>query len=594
MKIDWRAIRDLSATLGRPIKTLVLNEGTDPFYIGEYRLRQAEWFAALYREHGFARGVHIRRVHYLLVSQPEPVQLPDGCDYVNTDECSEALGKAAGAARFAGLVDAEDFIDRRNPAPMLFLPAPVDDPFVSGVEGAQPSTAAAVSGEYRVDCLGRFQKAECWVGFHTNFPIFTVPDKVPPPAGLDLYAPCPKPYHIEIWCEKSTVNDVLEPLARQLGLNVQTGVGEISITICRQLVERAGKRPIRIIYVSDFDPGGQSMPVAASRKIEWFARKYEDETGITLDIQLHPIVLTHAQVIEYELPRKPIKESERRAARFEERFGEGATELDALEALHPGELRRILIAEIEKFHNQDFADEWRAAREDAQSAIDGIKAEVFERHADGAAALEQRREELQALADEQLADLRRQTDERLADLRLLADEQAAEIRRQADERLAGLQQLADEQFEDLRRQADEDEGLSDLRQLADELVAELTRHGEELAVDIDAHNAEIEQDLEDEAPGPDDFDWPDPPEGWDDPLLDSTREYVEQIDRYKKHQGKRIGRKPRVVTKQYSLVCTICGRAFKAKRHYAKFCSKACNATNLRNMARAKRRERSP
>ena len=32
----------------------------------------------------------------------------------------------------------------------------------------------------------------------------------------------------------------------------------------------------------------------------------------------------------------------------------GATELDALEALHPGELERILVAEIEGFHNPDF------------------------------------------------------------------------------------------------------------------------------------------------------------------------------------------------------------------------------------------------
>jgi len=34
--------------------------------------------------------------------------------------------------------------------------------------------------------------------------------------------------------------------------------------------------------------------------------------------------------------------------------GSGATELDALEALHPGELERILVAEIERFHNPDF------------------------------------------------------------------------------------------------------------------------------------------------------------------------------------------------------------------------------------------------
>jgi hypothetical protein len=252
-----------------------------------------------------------------------------------------------------------------------------------------------------------------------------------------------------------------------------------------------------------------------------------------------------------------------------------------MEALHPGELRRILVAEIEKFHNQDFVDEWHAAREDAQSRIDEIKAEVFERHAGEAAALEQRREELQALADEQFAELQRRTDERLADLRLLADERAAEIRRQADERLAGLQQLADEQFADLRRQADE--RLPDLRQLADELVADLEQQGEELAVDIDAHNAEVEQDLQDEAPEPDDFDWPDLPDGWENPLLDTTRDYVEQVDRYKEHQGKQTARKANVFKTQLSLVCQICGTAFNAYRSDAKTCSIPCRSRLTRN-----------
>jgi hypothetical protein len=582
MKIDRLALRDLSATLDRPIKTLVLNDDTDPFYIGESRMRDAEWFAHLYREYGFGRGVHIRRIHYRIVSQREPIQLPGGGDYVNTVACSKILGEAASSARYAGLVGIEDFEDRRNPAPTLFLAAPVSEPFVSGVDRAPASTAAVVSGQYRVDCWGSFQKAECWAGLRTNFPSFTVPGMVPPPAGLHLYATCPRPYHLEVWCEKSTINDVLEPLARQFSLNLQTHVGEISITRCLELVERTGARPVRILYISDFDPAGQSIPVAAARKIEWFARNRVEPLGI----QLHPIVLTHDQCIEYELPRTPIKETEHRAGRFEARFGEGATELDAMEALHPGELRRILVAEIEKFHNQDFVDEWRTAREDAQSAIDEIKAEVFERHAGEAAALEQRREELQALADEQLAELQRQTDEQLADLRLLADEQAAGIRRQADERLAGLQQLADEQFADLRRQADE--RLAALRQLATEQMADLTEQGEELAADSDAHNAKIEEDLEAAAPDADDFEWPEPPEGWDDPLLDSTRKYVEQIDRYKNHQGKRIDRKPRVVTKLHSLICTICGAAFNAKRDNAKFCSRRCNATDCRNRYRAK------
>jgi hypothetical protein len=131
--------------------------------------------------------------------------------------------------------------------------------------------------------------------------------------------------------------------------------------------------------------------------------------------------------------------------------------------------------------------------------------------------------------------------------------------------------------------------MADLRRLADERFAELARQGEQLAADVHAHNVSIEQDLEAEAPDPGDFDWPDPPEGWDDPLFDTSREYVEQIDRYKEHQGKRIDRKPRTVKKLYDLICAMCGAEFEAKRPDAKFCSGACSATDYRNRNRAKR-----
>lgn len=409
-------------------------------------MRDAEWFASLFREHGFSRGVQIRRVHYRLISQREPVLMPDGSDYENTEKCQNFLSDAASSARYAGLVDAADFDDRRNPAPMLFLAPPVDEPSVDVFEADEfsiraPSISVSVSP-----------------GF--------VPDELPKPE-LCISAPCPSPYHVEIWCEKSTVNDVLVPIARRYGLNIQTAVGEMSVTICQKLVERAGSRPIRILYVSDFDPAGYGMPVAASRKIEFFAHKHEDETGIKLDIQLHPVVLTHDQCEEYSLPRTPIKEGEHRAAKFEGRHGEGATELDALEALHPGELERILVAEIERFHSPDFEAEWDSVRGDTQSTVDEIESEIFERHAEETAALERRRADLEADTGEQVAELQRLVDERMADLRRLADE-----------RFTGLAQQA-----------------------------------EQLAADVNVHNAGIEQDLVAEAPDADDFEWPEPSEG---------------------------------------------------------------------------------
>jgi hypothetical protein len=41
-------------------------------------------------------------------------------------------------------------------------------------------------------------------------------------------------------------------------------------------------------------------------------------------------------VRQYRLPRTSIKPSELRKQRFEDTFGTGAVELDALETLHPG------------------------------------------------------------------------------------------------------------------------------------------------------------------------------------------------------------------------------------------------------------------
>ena len=72
------------------------------------------------------------------------------------------------------------------------------------------------------------------------------------------------------------------------------------------------------MYISDFDPAGRSMPVAAARKIEHFVQRQADDD--LLHITLQPIALTPEQCAEFELPRTPIKDTERRGARFESRI----------------------------------------------------------------------------------------------------------------------------------------------------------------------------------------------------------------------------------------------------------------------------------
>ena len=68
------------------------------------------------------------------------------------------------------------------------------------------------------------------------------------------------------------------------------------------------------------------------------------------------------------------------AARFEARFGAGATELDALEALHPGKLARIVSAEIERYIDPDQARAYWVALQEHKEDLRRISAEVHEQY----------------------------------------------------------------------------------------------------------------------------------------------------------------------------------------------------------------------
>jgi hypothetical protein len=288
-------------------------------------------------------------------------------------------------------------------------------------------------------------------------------------------------YHIEIWAEKSTINDILQPLGREYGVNVWGGMGDVSLTRCWDLIQRAREsgRPVRILYVSDFDPQGFGMPIGAARKIEFLNQQH----GLDLDIQLRPVALTHDQTIQYRLPRTPVKDTTLLKGEFEDRFGEGATELDALEALHPGELRRILIEEIERYYDEDLDTQ-------VEEVTGGV------------------RDDLETTRDNVVSDHEDESDAIQAEYEAVIQEINAEL----------------------------------------DAVRE--RHGAQfgaVAARFNQLQDTIATDLRSEAPDLDETEWPEPAEGDedDDPLFDSTRDYVEQIDRYKEHQDRPTCRKER-------------------------------------------------
>jgi hypothetical protein len=435
---DYEGLKLLAKDLGRPVETLVAQSPqSDPFYANRPGRREAaEWFAALWERFDFQRGIHLRRIHYALVSQREPVELAEGKHYENTFECWQKLCVASRDARHLELVPADWWTDKKS-ASIIHLVEP---------------TAADITLEE-----GELGSAMT---------------EMPEPPRLELIPPTvAQPYHVELWCEKTTINDILLSLAEQYGLNVVTGEGELSVTACVQVVDRAiaSGRPVRILYISDFDPAGQSMPLTVARKIEHLIYR----RGLDLDIQVRVVALTREQVIEYEIPSIPLKETERRAADFHEQHGGLAAELDALEALHPGGLRRILVEEIERYCDPDLVAATEAAAEEFASELESITEAVHEEH----------REQLDEL-----------------------EEDWAEI--------ATSIESWNEQAQSVWRA--------------------------------------ITNDLLDATPDPADHDWPEArePDEDDDPLFDSTRDYVEQMDRYKQHQGKPITHSANTIWRQ--------------------------------------------
>jgi hypothetical protein len=473
-------IKALGARTKRKQKSLVALDGNvDPFVADmPGRLRVAQWFAELWELLDLQPGIHLRKIHYMLVSQPTPVAMPDGRPYENNVRCAAILSAAGRDARYNELIPEHAIIDARNPDPEINLSEDEESP------------ASIVTVEGNVGTPGMME-TELKVAL--DLPEITLERPV-----------VNQRFHVEIWIEKSTMADILTPLGIRYGVNIITGVGEMSMTLCEDLVKRASAsgRPVRILYLADLDPGGVSMPVAVARKAEFISRK------IDLDLQVRRIVLTVDQCDELELPRNSIKESEVRAAKFEERFGVGACELDAIQAIRPGELHDILVAEIERYYDDELEDNVDAICDEAEEKIGEINDEVHERYADEIAELMIERDAINLETAEFMA--RRRT------------------------RCDALRERATPLF--------------DL----------------------------IEQGLVNEAPSADEFDWPEPDEGDEDdnPLYDSTRDYLSQIDAYRDHQGK--GGDDKTLRPQHALICEVCGKGYTSWQSSCKTCGDEC------------------
>jgi len=154
-------------------------------------------------------------------------------------------------------------------------------------------------------------------------------------------------YYLELWIEKSTMDDILVPLCGDLGVRLVPSIGFQSMTNAIKLLQRTQEigKPARVFYISDYDKAGLGMPISVARQIEfWF-----DTYAPRADIKLTPIALTAEQVARHELP-----------------FSNDKVELDALEALVPGELEKVVRRAAQPYLDGAIAIKLAAAEQQAK------------------------------------------------------------------------------------------------------------------------------------------------------------------------------------------------------------------------------------
>src|SRR5262249_42619561 len=115
---SYTGIKSLAKRLRRAAKYLIaLSPANDPFYIGPARQSGAKWFVKIWQRLNLGEGFHIRRIHYVLISQKRAQPNPLGTPYQNTHEDWVRLINVSRDARLLELVPAS-FVDRRNAEPI--------------------------------------------------------------------------------------------------------------------------------------------------------------------------------------------------------------------------------------------------------------------------------------------------------------------------------------------------------------------------------------------------------------------------------------------------------------------------------------------
>jgi len=328
---------------------VAMSAGNDPFWQTPGKILKAAWASRIMNKvikpHlrriniGISasrkiKDIHLRDIHYILGGN---YQTWDGSAiYQNTTAHWSDLITAFANARYLDLVDPILIRDNKNKYEQRINYRP-DYDFEPRIEAGKKD----LSKEMVLDLFTSwFEGLKNWHNYMT--------------------------VHIEIWAEKDLA--LLEHIAEKYKINTVVGEGETSITQVYRVINRIKKagKPVRIAYIADCDPVGSNMSKAMSRKMEFIIQQLKADD---LDVKLTHLMLTPAQVEQYNLPTIPMKVSKsgayetRKDEWMEARNLEGAVEINSFHALYPNEFKRILVKFITSYFDSDIKSKIREFNE---------------------------------------------------------------------------------------------------------------------------------------------------------------------------------------------------------------------------------------
>ena len=162
--------------------------------------------------------------------------------------------------------------------------------------------------------------------------------------------------YVEVWLEKDALSGVLYDVTGEYDVPLMVTRGYPSLSYLRSAAEtmvETGK-PVTVYYFGDYDPSGVDISRNVEHRLEEFMGEVARERAVGAPIlRFRRVAVNDWQIEEWDLPTRPTKSGDSRAAKF----GHRSVELDAIP---PDDLRKLVQQQLEQHVDHRALD---AARE---------------------------------------------------------------------------------------------------------------------------------------------------------------------------------------------------------------------------------------